>query len=151
MKVKAAGDFHMLRKHADARDGSARDPAALHLQCRAYWALRDLPKALECTNRFLAAAPNHPFGYNQKAMILLEERKPREAYDFLISIIDKFPKDAEIHYTLAYAAAMCGLKSEASRWLYVAISCFPALKQAALNLEAFADIKDEIERMNPEQ
>ena len=140
----------MMRKHADARDASARDPAALHLQCRAYWAFRDLPKALECTNRFLAAAPNHPFGYNNKAMILLEERKPREAYDFLRSVIDKFPKDATMHYQLAYAAAQCGLKSEAIPWLSVAISCFAGLKQAALDVEAFADIKDEIERMNPE-
>jgi len=157
MKVDAAEGFHMLGMYADAADEIAgidgqkqSDLDALHVRARAYWALRDIPKALASINRFIEVAPDLPFGYVFKAMLLSYERKPRDAYALLRSVISKFPEHATMHYDLACAAAECGIKSEACHWLYVAISCQPSLKQLALDLEAFADIKNDIERMNPE-
>src|SRR4051794_12927432 len=78
-KVRSPGDYYWLRRHTEARDKTARDPAAFRLQARSYALLNDPAKEMEWTDRFLAAAPNHPFGYDNKAMILLKENKPREA------------------------------------------------------------------------
>lgn len=124
--------------------------SVLHIACRAYWGLRQIPKAMAYTERFIQVAPHEAFGYVFKAMLLSYMHKPRESYELLKPVVARFPTHAIMHYDLAGAAVKCGLFSEARRWLYHAICIRGSLKKVALKNPAFMEIKSDIEAMNQE-
>lgn len=126
-------------------------PTVLHLRCRAHWGLRNIPLALAAVYRFIAVAPEHPFGPTFKAMLLSYDGRHRESYELLSSMVGKFPGHATMQYDLAHAAAQSALWPEASHWLYSAISIQPGLKRVALESPAFAPIARQIEAMCPAQ
>jgi hypothetical protein len=155
-KVEAAEGHHMIGMYREAADEIAsipperqEHPQVLHIACRTHWALRQMPQALACSDRFIQAAPNHPFGYSFKSMLLSYLHKPRDSYDLLRAAVNRFPGHATMRYDLAHAAAKCELWSEALHWLYQAISIQRSLKQVAMDTEAFALIRVEIEKIQP--
>jgi hypothetical protein len=123
----------------------------LHIRCRAHWGLRNIPEALAAVYHLIEIAPDHPFGHSFKAMLLSYNGRHRETYDVLISVIDRFPRHATMHYDLAHAAAQCELWPEAPHWLYLAVCAQPELKQVALESPVFARITSEIQAMFPSQ
>jgi hypothetical protein len=146
------GDYQSALDEIVAVDSRYQDHRdVLHITCRAHWGLRNIPLALAAVNRFIEVAPEHPFGYTFKAMLLSCDGRHRESYDLLMSVISQFTGHATMHYDLAHAAAQCELWPEARQWLYLAICAQPELKQIALDSPVFAQIASEIETMCPLQ
>jgi predicted Zn-dependent protease len=151
-KLEAAEGYHMIALYQEPADQIASlmpklgaHPRALHIGCRAHWGLRQIPEAMAYAERFIQAAPHHPFGYVFKAMLLSYLNKPKESYDLLVRTVQSFPEHGLMHYDLAHAAAECGLWSEARHWLYRAVCIRRSLKRIALQSDAFAAIRTEIE------
>jgi len=155
-KLDTAEGLHMLGQYVDSATEIARispagwnHPLVLHLASRAYSALHRIPEALDCVERFIQAAPYHPFGYVFKGQMLEYSGKPKESYDLLCQVISHFPAHGTMHYELARVAAKCALWDEARHWIYRAICIQHSLKIGALNTDALRPIRAEIEAMHP--
>lgn len=155
-KLETAEGLHMLGQYADSACEVERispegwkHPLVLHLAARAYWASRQIPKAVDSINRFIEAAPNHPFGYVFKSQLLEYVERPRESYDFLRGVVTHFASHGTMHYQLARVAAKCELWNEARHWIYRAICIQRSLKTAALETSTFQPIRSDIESMHP--
>lgn len=155
-KLDTAEGLHMLGQLTDCALEVERispagwsHPLVLHLASRVYSELRRIPAALDCVERFIRAAPNHPFGYVLKANLLDYDGKPREAYDLLREAVGHFPAHGSMHYQLARVAALCDLWDEARRWIYRALCIQRSMKIAALGDKALQPIRAEIEAMHP--
>jgi hypothetical protein len=155
-KIEAAEGHHMIGQYQESANEIAGipppqcyRPRVLHVACRAYWGLRQMPEAIALTERFIQAAPHDPFGYSLMANLLGYLGKSKEICELFRPVMQWFPKHATMHYLLACASAECGLWAEARHWLYRAICIQSFMKQVALGSPEFAPMKTEIEAMNP--
>lgn len=155
-RIDAAEGHHMLGMYQAAVDEIAEllgderhHPAVLHIACRAYWGGRKIPEARACAQRFIQAAPDHPFGYGFLAMLLSYVDEHNASYTLLKSAVARFPNHATMHYDLARVAAKCELWSEAKHWIYASIAIDQSMKELALHCPDLAPIRTEIVGMGP--
>ena len=66
--------------------------------------------------------PDSPFGWIHHAYALHELKRTQEAWNVLLPVVDKFPKEYIIRYNLACYACQLGNLKEAREWLKKAIA-----------------------------
>lgn len=63
------------------------------------------------------SAPGEPLGWIHLSYALHELKRTQEAWDSLLAVVDKFPKEPTMRYNLACYACQLGDLPEARRWL----------------------------------
>lgn len=77
----------------------------------------DWGKAIKSARKLMVISPENPFGWIQTAFSLDKLGQTKEAYDFLMDSLERFPNDILIRYNLACFAARNGNLGLAWQWL----------------------------------
>ena len=79
--------------------------------------------------------PDNPYGYFHLAFSLHELKRTQQAYDALISVVDKLPTEHLMRYNLTCYSCQLGNLKEAYQWLEKAIDLASkkGIRQAALD------------------
>ena len=77
--------------------------------------------AAEVAGAISRMLPDESFGWIHLAYSLHELKRTREAWNVLIPIVDKFPKESTISYNLACYACQLGNLEDSMKWLEKAI------------------------------
>jgi tetratricopeptide (TPR) repeat protein len=78
---------------------------------------RQWEACIELAERIIALTPDNPFGWIHRSFALHELKRTQEAWDNLIRVIKKFPKEAIIPYNLSCYACQLGNLQDALNWL----------------------------------
>jgi len=92
-------------------------------------------KAIKSAQKLTTLSPENPFGWIQTAFSLDKLGQTKEAYDFLLNALERFPNDILIRYNLACFAARSGNLGLAWQWLdkTFALGVPQELKDIAVN------------------
>ena len=112
------GNLHEAEQEIDRVAPEYRDhPDVLEVrwellgrQCR--W-----PEALEIAERLVEFFPDRCSGWLHRSYCLHELRRTLEAWNKLVPVVEKFPKEATIPYNLACYACQLGNLEHAQEWL----------------------------------
>jgi predicted Zn-dependent protease len=96
-------------------------PSVLEVRWQIYAAAKKWEYAAEIAKAISEFAPDNPFGFIHHAYSLHELKRPREAWNVLLPVVDEFPKEYVIRYNLACYACQLGNLREARHWLKRAI------------------------------
>lgn len=99
----------------------AGHPVAMEIHWRILSAQSAWPEALRTAQRYIEVAPQLPAGWIHQSYSLHELRRTDEAFQFLQSIVLKFPEESVIPYNLACYACQMGQLDVAQRWLNQAV------------------------------
>lgn len=77
--------------------------------------------AAEIAKAIAELNPGSPFGWIHHAYALQELKRTQEAWNVLLPVVDKFPKEYIMRYNLACYACQLGSLKEARDWLKKAI------------------------------
>jgi predicted Zn-dependent protease len=117
---------------------------------RVRWAVcaeaNEWARAIEAAQKLAEVAPEDSFGCIHHAFALHELKRTREAWEVLLPVAEKFPKEFLIRYNLACYACQMGMKEDALRWLEAAIKLAgkEEIKSMALKDPDLASMKAEI-------
>ena len=92
-------------------------PSVLEVRFHIYAAAKKWEYAAEIAKAISEFAPDKPFGFIHQAYSLHELKRTREAWNVLLPVVDKFPKEYIIRYNLACYACQLGNLKEARDWL----------------------------------
>jgi len=130
------GDWMSANQELDSiRIEFCTHPGVLQARFQVYAAANLWPMAAEMARALTALVPDNPFGWIDWAYSLYELKRLPEARTVLLSVVDKFPGDYLIRYSLACYACQMGDLKEASKWLERAVGIADAkdVKQMVLN------------------
>jgi predicted Zn-dependent protease len=74
-------------------------------------------EALAIAESLCHLAPENPFGWIHRSFCLHELKRTREAWDLLLPVVDRFPKEWLFCYNLACYACQLGWVDQAREWL----------------------------------
>ena len=97
-------------------------PDVLELRWQIYAKEKKWEACVNIARAIAKLAPSHPHGWIHLAYSLHELKRTKEAWDVLISIVDKFPKEHLMRYNLACYACQLGKLKESWVWLERAFS-----------------------------
>ncbi|EEF63369.1 hypothetical protein [Pedosphaera parvula] len=113
-----------LGNHIEANEELEKITAALRahpdvLQVRwgIYAAAKKWQVCLDIAQAITISAPRRSFGWVHRSFALHELKRTLEAYDLLLPLADKFPKEWVLPYNLACYACKLGRLEEARSWL----------------------------------
>ena len=86
----------------------------------------------------MRVAPQLSWGWFMQSWTYYCQGRPEEAYETLLLVTDRFPKDRLIRYELACYACKLGMLQESRRWLLSAADVSDA---ASIQKKAAFDIK----------
>ena len=92
-------------------------PSVLEVQFHIYAKAKKWEYAAEIAQAISEFAPDDPFGFIHQAYSLHELKRTQEAWNVLLPVVDKFPKEYIIRYNLACYACQLGNLEEARAWL----------------------------------
>jgi predicted Zn-dependent protease len=92
-------------------------------------------RCVDLADSVIKAAPNRAQGYIHKSYALHELKRTQEAWDFLLPIAEKFPKNPTIKYNMACYGAQLGRMWEAEHWLKLAFTVGDEAELRAMALE----------------
>ena len=92
-------------------------PSVLEVQFHIYAKAKKWEYAAEIAQAISEFAPDEPFGFIHQAYSLHELKRTQEAWNVLLPVVDKFPKEYIIRYNLACYACQLGNLEEARAWL----------------------------------
>ena len=124
--LSAAMGWLELGNRVEAKLELGRINPALHKNpqvLEAHWLVQaadqDWPAALETARLLIESDPNRSFGWLHQAYALrrVPEGGLQAAWDALLPVVDRFPKEATIPYNLACYACQMGRADEARKWL----------------------------------
>jgi predicted Zn-dependent protease len=115
-------------------------PSVLEVRFHIYAAAKKWEYAAEIARAIAEFAPDNPFGFIHQAYSLHELKRTQEAWNVLLPVVDKFPKEYVIRYNLACYACQLGNLKEARAWLKKA-SDLAGTKQIELMALEDADLK----------
>jgi predicted Zn-dependent protease len=96
-------------------------PSVLEVRFHIYAAAKKWEYAAEIAKAISELVPESPFGFIHRAYSLHELKRTQEAWNVLLPVVDKFPKEHIIRYNLACYACQLGNLKEARAWLKKAI------------------------------
>ena len=96
-------------------------PDVLVVRVAIYEAAKKWEYAAEIAKAISEFAPESPFGFIHQAYSLHELKRTQEAWNVLLPVVDKFPKEYIMRYNLACYACQLGNLKEARDWLKKAI------------------------------
>jgi predicted Zn-dependent protease len=92
-------------------------PSVLEVRWQIYAEARKWEYAAEIAKAISEFAPESPFGFVHLAYSLHELNRIQEAWNVLLPVVDRFPKEHIIRYNLACYACQLGNLNEARNWL----------------------------------
>jgi predicted Zn-dependent protease len=92
-------------------------PSVLEVRFHIYAAAKKWEYAAEIAKATSEFAPDNSFGFIHQAYSLHELKRTQEAWNVLLPVVDKFPKEYIIGYNLACYACQLGNLKEARAWL----------------------------------
>ena len=96
-------------------------PAVLALRYEIYKQEQRWHAALDAARAYTKAAPDKSFGWLEQAVCLQEMKFTQRAVNTLLSVVDRFPQDAQIPYHLARFMSEMGRLEGSHRWLFKAL------------------------------
>ncbi|MCX6912223.1 MAG: tetratricopeptide repeat protein [Verrucomicrobia bacterium] len=122
--LEAAQGWFELGNHLEAKDELDQitpemrgHPSVLEVRFHIYAAAKEWEYAAEIARAISDCVPDNPFGFIHQAYSLHELKQTREAWNVLLPVADKFPKEYIIRYNLACYACQLGNLNEARDWL----------------------------------
>jgi tetratricopeptide (TPR) repeat protein len=121
-------------------------PEVLGVRFQIYAKAEKWDYAIEIARTLSEIIPDNPFGHFHLAYSLHELRRTKEAYDVLISVVDKFTNEHLIPYNLACYSCRLGNLKEAYQWLEKAIDLAGKedVRQMALDDSDLEDLWNQI-------
>jgi predicted Zn-dependent protease len=92
-------------------------PSVLEVRFHIYAAAKKWEYAVDIAKAISEFVPDNPFGFIHQAYSLHELKRTQEAWNLLLPVVDKFPKEYIIHYNLACYACQLGNLKAARAWL----------------------------------
>jgi predicted Zn-dependent protease len=110
-------------------------PDVLKVRWEIYAAAKKWEAALDIAAALIQSDPDAPLGWVNRSYALHELKRPTEARDNLLRVVDKFPASATMRYNLACYECQLGRMQQAKQWLEKAFALGDAkeLKLAALD------------------
>lgn len=96
-------------------------PSVLVIRYEIYSTAKKWEMAAEVAGVISRMLPDESFGWIHLAYSLHELKRTREAWNVLIPIADKFPKETTISYNLACYACQLGNLKDSMKWLERAV------------------------------
>jgi predicted Zn-dependent protease len=96
-------------------------PSVLEVRFHIYAAAKKWEYAAEVAKAIAELVPESPFGFIHLAFSLHELKRTQEAWNVLLPVVEKFPKEHLIRYNLACYACQLGNLKAARDWLQKAI------------------------------
>ncbi len=126
-------------------------PSVLEVRFHIYTAAKKWEYAAEIAKAISEFAPESPFGFIHQAYSLHELNRTQEAWNMLLPVVDKFPKEYIIRYNLACYACQLGNLKEARHWLKKAIGLASTkeVELMALNDPDLEPLRKEIGESDP--
>jgi tetratricopeptide (TPR) repeat protein len=105
--------------------------------------------ALDIATALVQAAPDDPDGWIGRSFALHEMKRTAEARDYLLQVVDKFPKISVMRYNLACYECQLGSLEKARDWLAKAfkVGNAKAIKRMALEDQDLKPLWKEIENL----
>lgn len=125
------------------------NPAVLLVRFQVCAAANQWVMAAEMARALTVFKPESPFGWIDWAYSLYELNRVNEARNVLLPVVDKFPNEYLIRYSLACYACHLGDFKEALEWLHkaIALADMKDVKQMVLNNPDLQPLWDEMERI----
>lgn len=140
--LEAAEGWLELGNHLEANEELEKitpqlraHPLVLELRYKIYSEAGKWQMAAEVAKGMYEMLPDNPWGPFHLAFALHELKRTQEAYDTLIPVIDKFPKEWLMLFNLACYSCQLGKLTEAMQWLEKAIDVVgkKGIRQQALD------------------
>ncbi len=96
-------------------------PDVLLLRCEIYARAKKWDYVLTVAETLVKTVPKEVQGWIQRSFALHELKRTQEAFDQLLPVVDRFPKEWLIPYNLACYCARLGLLDDCQKWLKRAI------------------------------
>jgi predicted Zn-dependent protease len=96
-------------------------PSVLEMRFHIYAVAKKWEYAAEIAKAISEFLPENPFGFIQLAYSLHELKRTQEAWNVLLPVVDKFPKEFIMRYNLACYACQLGNLKDARAWLEKAV------------------------------
>jgi len=96
-------------------------PGVLEVRFQIYAKAEKWEYAVEIARAISERAPHITFGFIHQAYALHELKRTHEAWNVLLSVVDRFPKEYIIRYNLACYSCQLGNLKQARDWLKKAI------------------------------
>jgi predicted Zn-dependent protease len=117
------GDWSSANQELDRiRPEVCAHPSVLQARFQVYAAAKQWAMAAGIARALTVISPGNPFGWIDWAYALYESERISEARTLLLSIVDKFPNEYLIRYSLACYSCQLGHLKEALQWLEKAVS-----------------------------
>jgi predicted Zn-dependent protease len=91
-------------------------PYVLKLRYEIYSEAKKWDGAVEIARKMANLLPDNPWGHFHLAFSFHELKRTKEAYETLLPVVDKFPKEYLIRYNLACYSCRLGNLEEAEQW-----------------------------------
>lgn len=112
------GDLEEATKELDSVNSVLRaHPDVLAIRYKIYAKLENWAMCEQIARALTKLAPEHPSGWISLSQCLHFQGRTREAYDSLISVVDRFGEMAVMLYDMACYACRLGNLDEARAWL----------------------------------
>jgi len=127
--LNAATGWLELGNHAEARAdlskisaASLDHPDVLELEWRICAPEKNWSGALEAARKLVQVDPENASGWIHQSYSLHELKRTKEAFDVLLSVVEKFPDLSTISYNLACYACQLADLDAAREWLAKAVT-----------------------------
>lgn len=97
--------------------GNRKHPDVMEVEWTIQSGMKNWEKCVGIAREMTTLAPERVFGWVHLSFALHELKRTVEAYESLLSVLDRFPQDWLLSYNLACYACQMGNLPEASRWL----------------------------------
>lgn len=156
MYLRAAEGWLELGNHVEANQELEQLTPALHAhpdvmktRWKVHAAAEKWEAALDIAAALVQAEPEDPDGWIGQSFALHEMKRTAEARDYLLRVIDKFPKISVMRYNLACYECQLGSSEKAKDWLKKAfkVGDAKAIKRMALDDRDLEPLWNEIEKL----
>ncbi len=111
------------------------NPKVLLVRLEIYWTAKKWDACIEIAGAIVKLCPDNPDGWVGRSFALHELKRTEEAYDLLLPVKDKFPKNWSIPYNLACYCAQLNRLEEAEKCFKKAM----AIDERTVKREAIDD------------
>lgn len=112
------GDWRSAEDELEAITPELRaHPDVLEVRWQVDAAAKRWEACVQIATSLSKVAPERPFGWIHRSFALHELKRTQEALDNLMSVVERFPKDATMHYNLACYECQLGRLEKARHWL----------------------------------
>jgi tetratricopeptide (TPR) repeat protein len=110
-------------------------PKVLAVRLVIYWEAKDWEAVILIAGALAAMEPKNAHAWIGRSFALHELKQTQDAYDLLLPVKDKFPKNSTVPYNLACYCSQLNRLDEAEKWLKIAM----AINEQAVKKMAFDD------------